>query len=59
MGPWSCLYNLDPSYWDHQIRDLGLLGVHGKMAEDVVCCLVARITLTSGNAKSRWKQAGV
>lgn len=58
MGPWSGLYHLDPTNGDHQIGDLGLLRVHGKMAKDVVCCLVTRITLTGGKTKSRWKQAG-
>lgn len=58
MGPGSGLYHLDSSNGDHQTGDLGLLGVHGKMAENVVCCLMARITLTGRKTKSRWKQAG-
>lgn len=57
MGPGSGLYHLDPSDGDHQTGDPGLLGVHGEVAEDVVCCLVARITFTGGKTESRWKQA--
>lgn len=35
MGAGSGLDHLDPSNWDHQVGDLGLLGMHGQVAEDV------------------------
>lgn len=58
MGPRSGLYHLDSADGDHQTGDLGLLRVHGKMAENVVCCRVGRVALTGGKTQSRREQGG-
>lgn len=59
VGPQSGLYHLNSADRDHETGDLGLLRVHGKMAENVVCCWMSRVTLTGGKTQSRWKRGGL
>lgn len=57
MGPGSGLYHLDAADGNHQTGDLGLLGVHGEVAEGGVCRLRAGVTLAAGESEASWKRA--
>lgn len=57
MGPGSGLYHLDAADGNHQTGDLGLLGVHGEVAEGGVCRLRAGVTLAAGESETSWKRA--
>lgn len=52
MGPGSGLYHLDAADGNHQTGDLGLLGVHGEVAEGGVCRLRAGVTLAAGESET-------
>lgn len=57
MGPGSGLYHLDAADGNHQAGDLGLLGVHGEVAEGGVYRLRAGVTIAAGQSETNWKRA--